>query len=101
MTDGTDIIDAADEQRFVHREDGHEAELTYRTSAGRLVLDHTGVPDAMGGRGVAGRLVQAAVDRAAESGEVVVPRCPYVQRWLERHPDEAARITVDWDAASA
>ncbi|QGG93646.1 GNAT family N-acetyltransferase [Actinomarinicola tropica] len=101
MSDATDIIDDADEQRFVYREDGAEAELTYRAEGGRLVLDHTGVPDAMGGKGVAARLVQSAIDRAARSGETVVPRCPYVQRWLERHPDEAGRITIDWDGAGS
>jgi hypothetical protein len=26
----------------------------------------------------------------------VVPLCPFARGWLERHPDVAARATVDW-----
>jgi hypothetical protein len=25
-----------------------------------------------------------------------VPLCPFARGWLERHPDVAARATVDW-----
>lgn len=24
------------------------------------------------------------------------PDCPYARTWLERHPDVAARVTIDW-----
>lgn len=89
------VVDDVGGQRFVLVEDGVEAELTYRERDGRLVLVHTGVPDEIGGRGIAGRLVQAAVDRAARTGEVLVPRCPYARSWLARHPDEASAVTVE------
>jgi hypothetical protein len=26
----------------------------------------------------------------------VVPLCPFARSWLERHPDAAAGITIDW-----
>ena len=29
-------------------------------------------------------------------GVTVLPWCPYARSWLEKHPDEAARITIDW-----
>ena len=63
-----------------------------------LVLIHTGVPEEIGGRGVSGHLVQAAIDYAASEGLTVVPRCPTARSWLEHHPDQAARVTVDWNA---
>jgi predicted GNAT family acetyltransferase len=72
------------------------AELIYRKNAKRLVLIHTEVPEALGGRGLGGRLVQAAIDEAATSGITVVPLCPYARSWLERHPDQAARVSIDW-----
>ena len=34
--------------RFSTRLDGHEAELAYRRQDGRLLIDHTGVPRAIG-----------------------------------------------------
>ena len=62
----------------------------------RLILAHTEVPETLRGRGIAGRLVRAAVERAAATGETVVPWCPYARKWLEDHPDDAARIAIDW-----
>ena len=41
-------------QRFTLTLDGHEAELVYRLQHGRMSIDHTGVPQAIGGKGVAG-----------------------------------------------
>jgi uncharacterized protein len=76
--------------------DGHRAELTYRTRAGRLVLIHTGVPEALSGRGIGGQLVEAAIAKAAAGGMTLVPLCPFARSWLERHPDEAAKVPIDW-----
>lgn len=92
----TSVIDEAEQHRFVYREDGHEAELVYEANDGRLVLKHTEVPEELGGRGVGGQLVQAVVERASMSGETVVPSCPFTRSWLERHPDEAAKLSIDW-----
>lgn len=96
MSEAIDIIDDTENNRFVYREDGLEAELTYRVNGDRLILVHTGVPEALRDRGIAGALVRAAVDRAASSGETVAPWCPYARRWLEGHADEASRISIDW-----
>jgi uncharacterized protein len=40
--------------------------------------------------------VAAAIDRAARQGLTIVPLCPFARTWLERHPDEAAKVTLDW-----
>lgn len=96
MADAIDVIDDAEHSRFLYVEDGQEAQLAYRAEDGRLVLTHTEVPDAFGGRGIAGRFMAAAVARAADRGETLAPWCPYTRRWLERHPDEAAAVDIDW-----
>lgn len=90
------VIDEPENERFVYAEDGVEAQLVYRTRPGELILVHTEVPEALGGRGIAGRLVRAAADRAKASGETVLPWCPYARRWLEDHREVAAEITIDW-----
>jgi len=92
------VIDNAAAGRFELWVDGHLAELPYRQHEQRLVLIHTGVPDALGGRGLGGRLVAAAVDRAARDGLTIVPLCPFARDWLARHPDLASRVAIDWDA---
>jgi predicted GNAT family acetyltransferase len=76
-------------RRFRTRLDGHEAELVYRRQDGRLLIDHTGVPEAIGGRGVAGELVRAALDYARAEGLRVVPLCSYSAEYVRRHPEYA------------
>ena len=93
-----DIVDDPTHHRFELTEEGHVAELVYEVGDGQLVLVHTGVPDELGGRGIGGRLVQAAVDRAAREGLTIVPHCPYARSWLEKHPTEAGAVTIDWAA---
>lgn len=94
------VIDNPEEHRFEATVDGHLAELVYHRRAGRLVLVHTGVPDELGGKGVGGRLVEAAVAAAEAEGLTVVPRCPFARSWLERHPEATERVSVDWAVPS-
>jgi predicted GNAT family acetyltransferase len=96
MTTATDVVDEPERHRFRYSEDGADAELVYRVDGDRLVLVHTEVPKALGGRGVGGRLVRAAVERAERSGETVLPWCPFARTWLRDHPDVAAGISIDW-----
>lgn len=93
------VTDDAAHSRFLIRQDGAEAELLYRHNGRRLVLVHTGVPDEIGGRGIGGRLVRAAVERARAEGLTLVPECPYASRWLRDHPEELAGVSIDWKSA--
>jgi predicted GNAT family acetyltransferase len=90
------VIDRSDEGRYVIEENGSVAELVYRKLGNRLTLVHTGVPDEMSGKGVASALVEAAVGDASRQGLTVVPRCPYVRKWLREHPEAAHSVSVDW-----
>ena len=56
-----DLHHDPDAHRFSLRLDGHEAELLYSLRGGRMVIDHTGVPEAIGGRGIAATMVKAGV----------------------------------------
>jgi predicted GNAT family acetyltransferase len=81
-----------DRQRFSIHVDGHEAELDYVREGDVLVITHTGVPAAIGGRGIAGVLVQAAVDFARANGLRVRPACSYAASWMDRHRDEVGAL---------
>jgi uncharacterized protein len=76
-------------RRFSTRLDGQEAELVYSLRDGRMVIDHTGVPEAIGGRGIAGALVRAALDHARAQGWRVVPACSYSAAYVQRHSEYA------------
>jgi predicted GNAT family acetyltransferase len=74
--------------RYVASLDGHEAELTYsRLGETRIIIDHTGVPSALRGRGVGEALVQRAVDDARADGRLIVPLCPFAKAQIARHPE--------------
>jgi hypothetical protein len=96
--DTLQVVDVPAENRFVLRADGAEAQLSYRVSGDRLFVVHTEVPDALGGRGIGGRLVRAALRKAQSDHLTVIPWCPFARRWLKEHPDEAGGVTVDFQA---
>ena len=96
VSDSADVTDNTDASRFELRADGWLAELIYRIRGDRLVLVHTEVPVELEGRGIGGRLVTAAVDRAAREGLTLVPLCPFARDWLERHPEAASKAVIDW-----
>lgn len=70
-------------------------ELTLRRVAdGVWNANHTGVPKAIGGRGVGKALVQAMVEDARQQGYRVVPGCPFVAKLFERKPDWAEGVAA-------
>jgi predicted GNAT family acetyltransferase len=83
--------------RFVVEQNGVEAALVYHQLAGRLVLIHTEVPEELGGHGIGGRLVRAALDHARANALTIVPWCPFARRWLTEHASEAEGVPIDWD----
>ena len=86
------IVDNAVKHRFETEVEGHRALLVYRHDGERLVLVHTEVPSDLGGRGIGGQLVEAAI-----AGDVrIVPECSFARSWLTKHPELAARARVDW-----
>lgn len=90
------VTDNPSASRFELAADGETAELIYRRRGDRLALIHTGVPRALGGRGIGGQLVAAAIDRAVRDGLTVVPLCPFARSWLEQHRDVASKAAIDW-----
>jgi uncharacterized protein len=100
VNDAPQVTDNQAESRFEIQADGYLAELDYRLNGKRLVLIHTETPVELEGRGLGGRLVAAALDRAKREDLTVVPLCPFARGWLERHAAEAAGVAVDWGRAS-
>ncbi|MBB5787005.1 GNAT family N-acetyltransferase [Jiangella mangrovi] len=62
-------------------------ELTYSRRDDEIVALHTVVEEAAEGKGVGGALARALLDDAREGGLKVVPQCPFVAAYLERHPE--------------
>lgn len=64
-------------------------ELTYIRRDDEIVALHTVVEEAAEGKGVGGALAHALLDDARERGLKVVPQCPFVAGFLDRHPEYA------------
>lgn len=68
--------------------EGHEAEVTYSRASPKLVIvDHTGVPDALRGKGVGQALATYAVEAARKGGWKIMPLCPFFRAQALRHQD--------------
>ncbi|MBB5208491.1 GNAT family N-acetyltransferase [Chiayiivirga flava] len=83
-----DIVHDRLTHRFTVAVDGELCLLEYHLNDGVMTITHTGVPDAVGGRGIAASLVTAAFDAAREEGWKVVPRCAYAEAYVQKHRAE-------------
>jgi uncharacterized protein len=85
-----EVVDNPAQGRYEVRVDGALAGFAaYRDEGDRLVFTHTEVDDAYEGQGLGGRLAAGALDDVRRRGLLVVPRCPFIRAWIERHPDYA------------
>jgi predicted GNAT family acetyltransferase/glutaredoxin len=60
--------------------------LAYHRHKNRIALTHTEVTPACEGRGFGSRLAAAALDDARAQGLAVVPLCPFITWYIDRHP---------------
>ncbi len=82
-----------DEARFVARIEGVFAGASYYWyRGGRIVLIHTETQPEFEGRGVGSALTRMALDTAKENDEMVVPLCPFVENYIERHEEYAGLL---------
>jgi predicted GNAT family acetyltransferase len=91
-----DIVNDSTRQRLVLEQHGLTSELIYRVRGDGLVIVHTEVPEELGGRGIGGQLVHAAIELARDMGLGIAPWCPFARRWLKGHPEAAAGVEIDW-----
>ncbi len=83
-----DVVDNDAHDRLELIQGDERAELRYRVDGDRLVIEHTGVPESWGGQGVGGRLVVAAVVKAAREDLTLESECPFATSWMEKHADD-------------
>lgn len=78
-----------EENRIVLYDDGKEiGEMTWSVANDQLIIvDHTGVDKAYGGRGLAKQLLKAMVERVRRLNQEVIPLCSFVKTQFERNPE--------------
>lgn len=94
MTDDVHVTRNDARERYEITVDGDVAGFTqfHADAEGRLIFPHTEIDPAYSGRGLATVLVGAAMADEAERGETVVPVCPFVIGYLQKHDVPGLRI---------
>lgn len=84
----TEVRDNKERFRYEILDDGVVAGFVqYNMRGGRLFLVHTEIREEFSGRGLATQLIRGALDDARRRNLRVVPICPFVETFIEKHPD--------------
>jgi predicted GNAT family acetyltransferase len=94
---GITVVDNPGKGRFEVHVDGHVGFVTYIKSGNTTYLTHTEVPKELQGRGLGNVLARGVLDRARREGWTVVARCPFIARYIERHPEYQSLLRREAD----
>lgn len=89
-----DITNNPAEKRFELNVGENIAALYYSMFEGKLYLNHTEVPEALQGQGIAGKLVEGALEYARANNLPIVPMCPYANKYIQRNPQYQELLDV-------
>jgi len=77
------------EKRYELNVEGHIAATYYEIADGVITFVHTEVPPELGGKGVGSRLIKGALDQVRAAGLKVIPQCPFVKAYVDKHAEYA------------
>ena len=81
------VRDNTERNRFELDAEGHVAFSNYKRAGSVITIMHTEVPPALNGKGIGSALVRGLLERVRAEGAKVVPRCPFVKGYIEKHPE--------------
>ena len=91
----TTVRDVPEESRYEIRDGDRVLGLAaYQRRGDTTVFTHTEVDPDAGEEGLGSKLVRAALDDVRSRGGSVVPLCPFVRGWIERHQDYADLVAT-------
>jgi uncharacterized protein len=83
-----EVVDVPEASRYELRLGGRLIGLAaYRRRDGRIAFTHTEVDGSCEGRGFGSRLAEVALADAAKEKLEVVPLCPFIAYYIEKHPE--------------
>lgn len=92
MSDDIEVRDVPDRERYEIHVGGEPAGFAqYVRRGARTFFVHTEIDPDYEGRGLGSRLAAAALD-GERSKAKVVPLCPFIRSYIDRHPDELGNV---------
>ena len=59
----------------------------YKLDGDVIRFTHTEVPKALEGQGIGSRLIRHALEDVRQRGLKVIPLCPFVRHYIDKHPE--------------
>jgi uncharacterized protein len=69
--------------------------VAYSRGPGAIAYTHTEIEPEFEGKGIGGALIREALSRARAEGIAVLPHCPFVREYIERHPDQLDLVPAE------
>ena len=95
VTPSISYFDEGSKGRYVATVSGVSwaAELTFsKLSDQTFIVDHTGVPDVLRGKGLAGAFAERVIADARGQGQQIVPLCPFFRGYALKRKEEVADV---------
>lgn len=90
------VHDDPEAERFVIAVDGRRAGYAaYRRGPGEITFTHTDIEPEFEGKGIGSTLIREALTQARTEGVAVIPRCPFVRTYIDRHPAEIDLVPAE------
>jgi uncharacterized protein len=84
-----EVVNNPAQNRYELVVEGHLAATYYKVSDGVITFIHTEVPPELGGKGVGSQLIKGALDQVRAEGRKVIPECPFVKAYIDKHGEYA------------
>jgi predicted GNAT family acetyltransferase len=89
------IVDNPEKRRYEALVDGEVAGYVfYQLREDALVLIHTEVAEEFEGQGIGSRLAAGTLEDIRARGLRIVPVCPFIKSYIERHPEYAELVAA-------
>ena len=85
--DGPRVVNNPEAGRFETEVEGELAVAEYRLRGDRIEFTHTSVPEPLEGQGIGSALARHGLEHARREGLTVVPTCPFIRSYIDRHPE--------------
>jgi predicted GNAT family acetyltransferase len=63
--------------------------VQYKRDGDVVNMVHTEIDDAFEGQGLGSKLARGALDLVRADGGKVIPSCPFIKGWIDKHEDYA------------